>query len=80
MCATNIDSEASTEGSQKPDIKRIKKAKSAPNPILEEELLDAMKAGKKMTVVGFSTRGTETTDIYSLIGFTKSINNLIESC
>jgi hypothetical protein len=39
-----------------------------------------MKAGKKMTVVGFSSRGTETTDIYSLIGFTKSINNLIESC
>jgi hypothetical protein len=46
----------------------------------DRTVIESMKAGKKMTVVGFSSRGTETTDTYSLIGFTKSYNNLKESC
>ena len=46
----------------------------------DRTVIDAMKAGKKMTVVGFSSRGTETTDTYSLIGFTNSFKNLSESC
>jgi hypothetical protein len=34
-------------------------------------MIRAMKRGSKMTVVGTSSRGTKTTDTYSLAGFTK---------
>ena len=40
----------------------------------------ALKAGKKMTVVGYSKRGTETTDTYTLIGFTSAYNSLQQDC
>lgn len=43
-------------------------------------IINEMKAGREMIVVGFSSRGTETTDTYSLIGFTKAFNRLNESC
>ena len=43
-------------------------------------IIDAMKAGKQMIIVGYSSRGTQTTDTYSLIGFTKAITKLNESC
>ena len=43
-------------------------------------IVDAMKAGKAMTVVGYSQRGTETTDTYTLIGFTKAYNSLQQDC
>ena len=43
-------------------------------------IVNAMIAGNKMTVIGFSSRGTETTDTYSLMGFTSSLKNLKESC
>ena len=46
----------------------------------DRTVIDAMKAGTDMTVVGFSSKGTETTDTYSLIGFTNAYNNLKESC
>ena len=41
---------------------------------------DAMKAGKGMTVVGYSQRGTETTDTYTLIGFTNAYNSMQKDC
>ena len=43
-------------------------------------IIDAMKAGNEMTVIGYSTKGTETKDTYSLIGFTSSFNKLSENC
>ena len=43
-------------------------------------IIDAMKAGKGMTVVGYSQRGTETTDTYTLIGFTKAYEALQNDC
>ena len=43
-------------------------------------IIDAMKAGKQMTVIGYSKRGTETTDIYTLIGFTSAYNSLQKDC
>ena len=43
-------------------------------------IVDAMKAGKSMTVVGYSQRGTETTDTYTLIGFTNAYNSLQQDC
>ena len=43
-------------------------------------IIDAMKAGKSMTVIGYSKKGTETTDIYTLLGFTKAYNSLKQEC
>ena len=43
-------------------------------------IINAMKAGKGMTVVGYSQRGTETTDTYTLIGFTKAYEALQKDC
>ena len=43
-------------------------------------IVDAMKAGKSMSVVGYSKKGTETTDTYTLIGFTKAYNLLKQDC
>ena len=43
-------------------------------------IVDAMKAGKSMSVVGYSKKGTETTDTYTLIGFTKAYNLLQQDC
>ena len=43
-------------------------------------IIDAMKAGKELTVVGYSQRGTETTDIYTLIGFTNAYNSMQKDC
>ncbi len=43
-------------------------------------IIDAMKAGKQMTVVGYSQRGTETKDTYTLIGFTNTYNTLQKDC
>ena len=43
-------------------------------------IINAMKAGKSMTVIGYSQKGTETTDTYTLIGFTKAYESLIKDC
>ena len=43
-------------------------------------MVRAMKRGSKMTVVGTSTRGTVTTDTYSLSGFTKTKNMIDKTC
>jgi len=43
-------------------------------------MIRAMKRGKKMTVVGTSSRGTKTTDTYSLSGFTKTKNLIDKTC
>jgi hypothetical protein len=39
-----------------------------------------MKRGTKMSVVGTSSRGTKTTDTYSLSGFTKTKNLIDKTC
>ena len=43
-------------------------------------MIQAMKRGSKMTVVGFSSRGTKTTDTYSLSGFTKTKALIDKTC
>ena len=43
-------------------------------------MIRAMKRGNKMTVVGTSSRGTKTTDTYSLSGFTKTKNLIDKTC
>lgn len=47
---------------------------------LEKSLLGAMRAGQKMTVKGTSSRGTDTTDVYSLSGVTAALKASVEAC
>lgn len=43
-------------------------------------LIKSMKKGSKMTVYGKSRRGTNTTDVYSLSGFTAAYNAISKAC
>lgn len=43
-------------------------------------LVAAMKAGSDLTLTGTSSRGTRTTDIFSLLGFTAALNAIAKSC
>lgn len=44
------------------------------------QIIAAMKRGTKMTVIGTSSRGTVTTDTYSLLGFTKAKSVIDKTC
>jgi len=46
----------------------------------DQELVAAMKAGSRMIVKGTSTRGTLTTDTYSLAGFTAAYEAINRAC
>ena len=49
-------------------------------PKVSGSLVEAMKAGQSMVVVGVSKRGTETTDTYSLLGFTSAHRAISRAC
>ncbi len=51
-----------------------------PRPDDDAALIDAMKSGSLATVIGTSTRGTVTTDIFSLLGFTAAMEKATELC
>jgi len=46
----------------------------------DNKVIFAMKKGIKLTVKGESSRGTKTTDIYTLKGFTAAYNQLFNDC
>ncbi len=46
----------------------------------DSKVVLAMKKGLELIVIGESSRGTVTKDIYTLKGFTASYNKLIEDC
>ena len=46
----------------------------------DNKVIFAMKKGIKLTVNGESSRGTKTTDIYTLKGFTVAYNQLFNDC
>jgi len=46
----------------------------------DNKVIFAMKKGIKLTVNGESSRGTKTTDIYTLKGFTTAYNQLFNDC
>src|SRR5690606_23934913 len=46
----------------------------------DRALVESMKAGITMVVRGTSSRGTLTTDTYSLLGFTAAYNAISEAC
>jgi hypothetical protein len=50
------------------------------NPDQENDLIEAMRKGTKMTVEGTSRRGTVTTDSYSLSGVTAALDAIAKEC
>ena len=46
----------------------------------DRSMIKAMKAGSRMVVKGRSQRGTQTTDTYSLSGFTAAFNAISNAC
>ena len=46
----------------------------------DKALADAIQAGNKMVVVGYSTRGTKTTDTYSLAGSSAAYDAITSAC
>jgi invasion protein IalB len=47
---------------------------------MDKALVEAMRAGKSVLVKGTSARGTETTDSFSLTGFTKAYAEIGKAC
>ena len=52
----------------------------APTSQEDKAIIKAMRAGSSMTVKGTSTRGTLTTDTYSLLGFSKAFGAINQAC
>jgi invasion protein IalB len=50
------------------------------NPAEESAMIEAMRKGADMTVKGVSGRGTETTDVFSLSGFTQATQRIAQEC
>jgi invasion protein IalB len=50
------------------------------DPASDRSLVGAMKAGRQMVVRGTSTRGTLTTDTYSLAGFSAALAAIDKAC
>ena len=46
----------------------------------EKKLISAMKKASRLMIVGKSEKGTQTTDHYSMMGFTKAYNFAKKSC
>ena len=52
----------------------------AKNTVTDKEIVNAMVKGVRMIVKGTSSRGTETTDTYSLVGFTNAVEAINQAC
>ena len=50
------------------------------SPADDKALIGAMRRGNSMIVTGMSSRGTQTTDTYSLKGFTKAYGRIERAC
>jgi len=50
------------------------------DPAVERRLVENMKAGAEVSVEGTSWRGTNTKDIYSLIGVTAALKTIDQKC
>ena len=52
----------------------------AESPAIEKKIVTAMKNGKKLSVIGTSWKGTETTDNYSLSGISAAMDKIDSAC
>jgi len=46
----------------------------------EKKLISTMKKASRLMIIGSSEKGTQTTDHYSMMGFTKAYNSAKKSC
>ena len=46
----------------------------------DDEIIFAMKKGNKLTINGLSSKGTKTTDVYTLKGFSAAYKQLFNDC
>ena len=69
-----------TIGDQLYDLFTFEDTAWAPDEAADSSLVGAMKAGTTMIVKGRSSRGTLTTDTYSLLGFTAAYNEITRIC
>jgi hypothetical protein len=46
----------------------------------EKKLISTMKKASRLMIIGNSEKGTQTTDHYSMMGFTKDYNTAKKSC
>jgi hypothetical protein len=50
------------------------------NAAEEDKMVDALRKGSDLTIKGVSSKGTETTDIYSLKGLAQALDRLAQDC
>jgi invasion protein IalB len=67
-------------GSRKFNLFTFEDRAWASEEVTDRELVAAMKRGHRMVVIGTSSRGTRTTDTYSLVGFTKAHDKISAAC
>ena len=71
----------SIDGKDKFELKLIENdAAWTDDDSVDKDIIEALKKGNKMKVVGFSSRGTKTTDIYSLVGFSSAYTYISNLC
>ena len=51
-----------------------------PDESVDQAIIAAMRAGKTMTVIGTSARGTKTTDTIPLAGFSRALTEINKAC
>ena len=50
------------------------------NAAEEDKMVDALRKGSEVVIKGTSSRGTETTDVYSLKGLSQALDRLAQDC
>lgn len=50
------------------------------NAAEEDKMVDALRKGADVTIKGVSSRGTESTDVYSLKGLSQALDRLAQDC
>jgi len=68
------------DGAKRFDLKTEGETAWVANPAQEAAIIEAMKAGTKLVITGTSTKGTVTSDTYSLSGVTAAMNSLSAQC
>jgi invasion protein IalB len=70
-----------TVGKQSFSLSVLQKDRAwAKDASVDKAMIEAMRKGNSMTVKGTSARGTEITDTYSLVGFTKAYQAIGAAC
>lgn len=69
-----------TVGSEKFEMFTKDEGAFLEKPEMETKLIEAMKTGETMKIEGKSSRGTATTDVYSLNGLLDALDRAVKEC